>query len=66
MWSLSASTAELTGQISKIIDGDTFDLAGETIRRGVVCDWKRYSGGHYSRDGNGRPCPQIRSIRQRL
>jgi len=126
LWSLSASAAELTGHISKIVDGDTFDLAGETIRlcgidapehgengfaeaivalseitadqvvrcvqvgsgtvcdgrsrptnngrvvaqcfvgewdiadelirHGVVCDWIRFSGGHYSRNREGRPC----------
>ena len=33
------------------------DLAAELMRRGVVCDWVRFSGGHYSRDGQGRRCP---------
>lgn len=125
-WSLPALADDIKGQISRIIDGDTFDLAGKTIRlcgidapehgdhgfaeaivalseitagrtvrcvqvgqgtvcdgrsrptnngrvvaqcfvsdqdiadelvrRGVACDWGRFSGGHYSRDGSGRPC----------
>jgi len=33
------------------------DIADELIRRGVACDWVRFSGGHYSRGGQGRRCP---------
>jgi endonuclease YncB( thermonuclease family) len=34
------------------------DLAGRLVERGVACDWERFSGGHYSRNGKGRACPK--------
>jgi micrococcal nuclease len=33
------------------------DVAGRLVERGLACDWQRFSGGHYSRSGKGRPCP---------
>jgi endonuclease YncB( thermonuclease family) len=36
---------------------DGTDLAGSLVERGFACDWKRFSGGHYSRNGKGRVCP---------
>jgi micrococcal nuclease len=36
---------------------DNTDVAAILVERGLVCDWKRFSGGHYSRSGKGRLCP---------
>jgi micrococcal nuclease len=36
---------------------DETDVAAVLVERGVACDWKRFSGGHYSRNGKGRLCP---------
>jgi micrococcal nuclease len=38
------------------VDGK--DVAGSLVERGLACDWERFSGGHYSRSGKGRPCPE--------
>jgi endonuclease YncB( thermonuclease family) len=37
---------------------DDTDIAGSLVERGLACDWEKFSGGHYSRSGKGRPCPQ--------
>jgi hypothetical protein len=37
---------------------DGVDVAGKLIKRGLACDWVRFSGGHYSRNGKGRACPK--------
>jgi endonuclease YncB( thermonuclease family) len=34
------------------------DLAAELANNGFACDWTKFSGGYYSRDGLGRPCPE--------
>jgi micrococcal nuclease len=34
------------------------DIARAQVERGVACDWARFSGGYYSRDGKGRACPK--------
>jgi micrococcal nuclease len=34
------------------------DIAGSQVERGFACDWERFSGGHYSRNGKGRACPK--------
>ena len=34
------------------------DVADTLVKSGSACDWTRYSGGHYSRNGNGRECPK--------
>lgn len=36
---------------------DNTDIAAALVERGVVCDWARFSDGHYSRSGKGRLCP---------
>jgi endonuclease YncB( thermonuclease family) len=36
---------------------DGIDVAGSLVERGLACDWERFSGGHYSRNGKGRLCP---------
>jgi micrococcal nuclease len=33
------------------------DIAAALVKQGLVCDWRRFSGGYYSRDGKGRQCP---------
>jgi endonuclease YncB( thermonuclease family) len=33
------------------------DIAQDMVDSGNACDWSKYSGGHYSRNGIGRPCP---------
>jgi hypothetical protein len=33
------------------------DIAAGLVKQGLVCDWRRFSGGYYSRDGKGRQCP---------
>src|SRR5262245_58914261 len=37
---------------------ESTDVAGTLVERGFACDWERFSGGHYSRSGKGRPCPK--------
>src|SRR5262245_7533427 len=37
---------------------DGADVADSLVGRGVACDWKRFSGGYYSRNGKGRACPK--------
>jgi micrococcal nuclease len=37
------------------VDGK--DVAGSLVERALACDWGRFSGGHYSRNGKGRLCP---------
>src|SRR5262249_56693727 len=37
---------------------DNVDLAGRQVEQGLACDWEMYSGGYYSRNGKGRPCPE--------
>lgn len=34
------------------------DVAGMMVGRGQACDWVKFSGGHYSRNGVGRACPR--------
>jgi len=34
------------------------DIAGSQVERGFACDWERFSGRHYSRNGKGRACPK--------
>jgi endonuclease YncB( thermonuclease family) len=36
-------------------DGE--DVATYLVKRGYACDWVKFSGGHYSRDGTGTVCP---------
>jgi endonuclease YncB( thermonuclease family) len=33
------------------------DVAGMMVGRGQACDWVKFSGGHYSRNGVGQTCP---------
>jgi micrococcal nuclease len=33
------------------------DIAGEMVARGHACDLTQFSGGHYTREHGGRPCP---------
>jgi micrococcal nuclease len=33
------------------------DIAGVLVKQGLVCDWRKFSGGYYSHDGKGRQCP---------
>ena len=35
---------------------DGSDLAKQLVEQGFACDWTKFSGGHYSHDGNGRSC----------
>jgi len=37
------------------VDGN--DIAAELVRRGLACDWVRFSGGHYGRIAGGAQCP---------
>jgi micrococcal nuclease len=37
---------------------DGVDIASRLVEQGLACDWEMYSGGHYSRNGKGRLCPQ--------
>jgi endonuclease YncB( thermonuclease family) len=32
------------------------DIAGALIEQGFACDWRRFSGGHYSRYSRGKVC----------
>jgi hypothetical protein len=32
-------------------------LTESLVERGFACDWERFSGGYYSRNGKGRLCP---------
>jgi endonuclease YncB( thermonuclease family) len=34
------------------------DVAGALVTQGLVCDWRRFSGGYYSTGGKGRECPR--------
>jgi endonuclease YncB( thermonuclease family) len=36
---------------------DGVDIAAVLVERGLACDWERFSGGHYSKQGGGRACP---------
>jgi micrococcal nuclease len=36
---------------------DEKDIAEMMVAGGFACDCERYSGGHYSKDGNGTVCP---------
>jgi endonuclease YncB( thermonuclease family) len=42
--------------VAQCFIGNT-DIAAFLVERGLVCDWKRFSGGHYSRGGKGHVCP---------
>jgi micrococcal nuclease len=42
--------------VAQCFIGNT-DVAAVLVERGLACDWKRFSGGHYSRNGKGRLCP---------
>jgi endonuclease YncB( thermonuclease family) len=33
------------------------DLAAHLAEAGLACDWTAFSGGYYSVDGKGQPCP---------
>jgi endonuclease YncB( thermonuclease family) len=33
------------------------DIAATLVEGGLACDWTKFSGGHYSQGGKGRPCP---------
>jgi micrococcal nuclease len=37
---------------------DGTDIGGILVERGLACDWERFSGGYYSRNGKGHACPQ--------
>lgn len=37
---------------------ESTDVASSQVERGFACDWERFSGGHYSRNGKGRACPK--------
>jgi micrococcal nuclease len=37
---------------------ESTDIAGKLVERGFACDWERFSGGYYSRNGKGRACPR--------
>lgn len=49
---------------SKPVNGDRIvaqcfaesDLANVLVSQGLACDWVRFSGGHYSREGRGEVC----------
>jgi endonuclease YncB( thermonuclease family) len=32
------------------------DMAAYLVKKGAVCDWAKYSGGHYSKNGDGEAC----------
>lgn len=42
--------------VAQCFVGD-IDIAAALIEQGVVCDWIKFSGGYYSADGKGQPCP---------
>lgn len=37
---------------------DGKDVAAAMVTQGLACDWAQFSGGHYSRGGEGRRCPR--------
>ena len=37
---------------------DDRDIARDLVEGGYACDWTNFSGGAYSRNGVGQPCPE--------
>jgi endonuclease YncB( thermonuclease family) len=52
------SKSENRGRIIAQCFVENTDVAGRLVERGVACDWKKFSGGYYSRNGKGRACPK--------
>jgi endonuclease YncB( thermonuclease family) len=52
------SRRENRGRIIAQCFVESTDVAGSLVERGFACDWERFSGGHYSRNGKGRACPK--------
>jgi endonuclease YncB( thermonuclease family) len=42
--------------VAQCFDGAA-DIAAPLVERGFACDWIKFSGGHYSRNKKGTPCP---------
>jgi hypothetical protein len=45
---------------------DDRDIAQDIVESGNACDWRKYSGGHYSRNGVGQACPDGHRERRKL
>jgi len=52
-------------QIADAISQINPDIARDMVEAGHACDWPRFSGGHYSGNGVGRPCPDGHRERRR-
>ena len=44
------------------IEGSGADLGDLLVKGGYACDWVKFSGGHYSRDGVGKQCPEVNLV----
>jgi endonuclease YncB( thermonuclease family) len=54
----SKATSEGRTVAQCFIDGSHADLGDLMVRGGYACDWVKFSGGYYSRDGAGKQCPK--------